>query len=158
MQENKDKFGIKGRVNYKMFDAFGNMIWEHNTPENTITELHDVMVADHMAGGDDTLITHAHCGTGSGQTSSDTNLDAPMDEARTAIDSKTQDDGGDDNDVIVVTTFGAGVCTGNIEEAGLFSSSSQETADMKCYDDSISKSKGANDTLEVTWTITYGAS
>lgn len=158
MQENKDKFGIRGRVNYKMFDAFGNKIWEHNTPENTITELHDAMVADHMAGGSDTLITHAHCGTGSGQTSSDTNLDVYMDEARTEIDSKTQGTGADDNEVVVVATFGAGVCTGDIEEVGLFSSSSQATADMKCYDDTISKSKGADDTLEITWTITYGAS
>ena len=158
MDKIKDNLGIRGRVNYKMIDAFGRVIWEHNTPENTITELHDVMVADHMAGGSDTLITHGHCGTGSGQTSSSTNLSSHMDEARTAIDSKTQQAGGDDNDVEVVVTFGAGVCTGDIEEVGLFSSSSQSTADMKCYDDTISKSKGANDTLEVTWTIIYGAS
>lgn len=154
----KDKVPIKAKVDYVCRGADGKIKWEHHTPRNTITELHDVLVADRLSGGTDTLMTHCHCGTGSGQGSSDTNLDAYFDEARTAVDSTTQGTGASDNDVVIVTTFPAGVCTGNVEEAGLFSSSVQATADMKCYDDTISKVKAALDSLVITWTITYGAS
>jgi hypothetical protein len=154
----KDKMGIRGKVDYKMWNKDGEIIYEHHTPQNTITELHDALVADRLAGGTDDLFTHCHCGTGAGGGAASTNLVAHIDEARTAVTSSTQGAGAADNDVVVITTFGAGVCTAAIEECGLFSAAAQATADMKCYDDTISKNKGADDTLEITWTITYGAS
>jgi hypothetical protein len=154
----RSKMGIRAKVDYRMFNPEKGWYWEHHTPQNTITELHDALVADRLAGGTDTLFTHCHCGTGSGQTSASTNLATHINEARTAVTSSTQGAGAADNDVVVITTFGAGVCTAAIEECGLFSAAAQATADMKCYDDIISKNKGADDTLEITWTITYGAS
>lgn len=149
---------ITQQVNYKCYDENGKLKWEHDTPKNTFTELMDVMVADAISGGSDDLITHCHLGTGSGQGSSDTNLDTPCAENRTAVDSTTQGSGASDNDVVIVTTFPAGVCTGQIEEAGLFSDLTYTTADMKAYDDSISKPKGSLDSLVLTWTLTFGAS
>lgn len=154
----KDKVPMKGKVDYVCRGPDGKIKWEHHTPENTLTELYDVMVADRISGGTDALLTHGHCGTGSGQGASDTNLDAPFAENRTAVQSTTQGTGASDNDVVIVVVFGAGVCTGAIEEFCLASDITYTTADMKAYDDSISKVKAAADTLTATWTGTFGAS
>lgn len=149
---------ITQQVNYKCYGPDGKLKWEHNTPKNTLTELMDVMVADAISGGADPLITHCGLGTGSGQDAADTNLAAVFPEDRIIIDSITQGAGGDDNDVVYVTTFIAGKCTGNIEEAGLFSDSDRTVEDMKAYDDTISKVKADADSLVLTWTLTFGAS
>jgi len=154
----RSRVKITQQVNYKCYGPDGKLKWEHNSPKNTLTELMDVLVADRLSGGSDPLCTHCHCGTGSGQGSSDTNLAAPCEENRTAVDSTTQGEGAADNDVVIVTTFPAGVCTASIEEACLASNITYTTADMKAYDDSISKAKGALDSLVLTWTLTFGAS
>lgn len=154
----RSKMGIRAKVDYRMFNPEKGWYWEHHTPQNTITELHDALVADRMAGGGDDLFTHCHCGTGDSQDAADNDLAIPCAGNRTAVTSSTQQAGVADNDVVVITTFGAGVCTAAIEECGLFSALAPATTDMKCYDDTISKNKGVDDTLEITWTITYGAS
>lgn len=155
------KMGIKGKVEYVLTDENGNVKLD-GFCLNTITELHDALVADRLAGGSDTLFTHGHAGTSTGQTSASTNLATAFAEVRTAVDSSTQGAGGADNDVIVIFTLGAGVCTGTIEELGVFSSSASDTADMKAYSDNTAAGyaipKGASDSLVVTWTFTYGAS
>ncbi|RLG44415.1 MAG: hypothetical protein DRN81_04660 [Thermoproteota archaeon] len=153
----KDGIKIKQNVKYQMFDKDGNLTWEFES-HNTDCKLHGVLIADHMAGGSDTLISYGHAGTGSGQDAQDTNLATYCAEARTALDSKTQGTGNDANDVVYVFTLGAGVCTGTLTEVGLFIASAQATADMQFYDDSINKVKAAGDTLVVTWTVTYGTS
>ena len=152
------KVAIKQQVNYKCYGPDGQLKWEHDTPKNTLTELMDVMVADAISGGADPLILYAHLGTGSGQTAASTNLATACAEVRTADDSTTQGSGAADNDIVYVFTFAAGVCDGNIEEAGLFSAEAYATADMKAYDDTISKVKDAADSLVLTWTLTFGAS
>lgn len=152
------KMKIKQQVNYKCYGPDGKLKWEHDSPKNTLTELMDVLVADRISGGTDTLMTYAHLGTGSGQGSASTNLATPCEEVRTAPDSTTQGSGGSDNDVVIVTTFAAGVCTASIEESGMFSAEAYATADMKAYDDSLSKTKDAADSLVLTWTFTFGAS
>lgn len=154
--EIKNRQKVRENIKYRMWGPDGKLKYEHVTVTNTLTELHDCLVADRLSGGSDTLITHGKLGTGTGQTSASTDLATPVGGARTAIDSLTQGSGGDDNDAIVVVTFGAGVDTGSITEAGLFNH--LDTAAMQCYDDSIDVVKGADDTLEITWTITYGAS
>ena len=154
----RSKMGIQYQVKYRMYNPKKGWYWEHITPKNTLTELMDVLAADRISGGTDALMTHCHCGTGTGQGSSSTNLATHIDEARTAVDSTTQGSGAADNDIVIVTTFGAGVCTATITECGMFSAEAQATADMKAYDDTINKVKAADDTLEVTWTFTFGAS
>jgi hypothetical protein len=152
--------GIKGKVEYTLLDENGH-VKQQGICMNTITELHDALVADRLAGGSDVLFTHGHAGTGTGGTSASTNLVTPFGEARTAVTSSVQGAGVADNDVIVTFTLGAGVCTGTVDELGIFSSSNQATGDMKCYSDNTTGyaiPKGAGDSLVVTWTITYGAS
>jgi len=158
MKDIRSRIGISQQVNYKFYNGEGKLYYEHDTPKNTLTELMDVMVADAISGGADPLITHCGLGTGTGQTSASTNLAAVFAEDRTVVDSTTQGAGAADNDVVIVTTFIAGVCTGNVEEAGLFSDIDRTVADMKAYDDTISKAKGADDSLVLTWTLTFGAS
>lgn len=157
MQDRTGK--IMGCVKYEAYNEKGELVYyhKHNFPKehNTVCDLYYDLIADVMAGGADTLITHGHCGTGNGQVATDTNLAVVCGEARTAIDSKTQGAGADAHKVTVITTFGAGVCTGNLEECGLFSNVAQATADMKLYDDSLSYAKGAGNTLVVTWVITH---
>lgn len=152
----KSRGKIKGKVDYVLRGPDGKIKAERHTPKNTITALHDVVVADRLSGGSDTLISHGKLGTSTGQTSASTDLATPVGGARTAIDSLTQGTGGDDNDAIIVCTFGAGVDTGTITEAGLFNHLSNAT--MQCYDDSLNVTKAAGDTLELTWTVSYGAS
>jgi hypothetical protein len=154
--EIKEKMKIKGTIHCVLYDENGN-VKDVQEDHNTITELMDALVANRISGGSDALLTHAHAGTGSGQTSVDSNLDAYFAEARVTT-SVVQGAGGADNDVIVTFTMGPTVCTGTIEEIGLFSSSNQATGDMKAYSDTISFAKGAGDTLVVTWTLTMGSS
>ena len=154
----KEKLPVKAVVNGILKDKHGN-IKSTGLHINTITNLHDALIADLMAGGSDTLIGYGHAGTGDSQTAADTNLDAPFEENRTALDSSTQQAGADDNDVEYVYTLAAGVCTGNITELGLFTSQTYSEGNMMCYTDTdVNYSKGADDTLEVTWTVTYGSS
>jgi hypothetical protein len=144
---------IKGKVHCVLYDKDGN-VKDVQEDHNTITELMDALVANRIAGGSSALLTHAHAGTGAGGTSASTNLVAYFAEVRTTVDTTTQVV----NDVVIVFTLGPTVCTGTIEEIGLFSSLKQATGDMKAYSDTISFAKGDGDTLVVTWTITFGAS
>ena len=158
----KDSIYIKQNVKWKLWntDKNGNKIdlAEEGESHNTDCKLHGVLIADHMAGGADTLISYGHAGTGSGQTAQSTNLATHCDEVRTAITSKTQGAGNDANDVVFLFTLGAGVCTATLTEVGLFIAVGQATADLQFYDDSLNVVKGATQILEVTWTVTYGTS
>jgi hypothetical protein len=153
----KDNISIKQNVKWCLKEADGTVV-ERGESHNTDCKLHGVLIADHMAGGTDTLISYGHAGTGTGQDAQDTNLATYCAEARTALDSKTQGAGVDANDVVYIFTLGAGVCTATITEIGLFIAAAQATADMQVYDDSINVVKGATQILEVTWTVTYGTS
>ena len=161
MRINEKSIGIRGNVSYVLHDKNGN-VKQSGESENLATDLHEILVADRLAGGSDALFTHGHAGTGTGQTESDTNLDSYFDEARTAVTSSTQGAGADAQKVTVIYTLGAGVCTGTINEIGIFSSANQATADMKAYSDNGGAGyaivKGASDTLTVTWVFTYEAS
>ena len=157
-----DKAGsnIVGHVKYVAYDENGNIVYQHEHNKelgehNTVCDGYYDLIADRMAGGSDALIEYAHLGTGSGSGATDTNLNSPFAENRTAIDSKTQGSGGNEHVVTVVVTFGAGVCTGTVTEAGLFPTQTYTDANMLLYDDSINYTKGASDTLQITWTITH---
>ena len=123
--------------------------------ENTITDLYDVTVADRMAGGSDALIDYMGVGDATGGKSvASTALENQL--ARVQNDSNIQGAGAADNDVIHVATFGAGVGTGAIVEAGLFTGAADAT--LQAYQDFAVINKGAGDTLTGTWTIQHGAS
>jgi len=152
-----DGFGIKGSVHVEAFHHDGMKYYDH-VNHNTITAIQDEVIAALVCGQSTTTMEYGHAGTGTGQGAASTNLATACGEARTAITSGTQGTAGDDNDVVVVYTLAAGVCTATITEIGLFKTSNQVTGDMLCYDDTLTVTKAAGDSLTVTWTLTYGAS
>jgi hypothetical protein len=56
------------------------------------------------------------------------------------------------NQIAYVATFGVGVGTGALTEAGIFNASTSGT--MLCRTVFAVINKGANDTMTITWTIT----
>lgn len=92
-------------------------------------------------------------GTGTGQpTTSGTVLATYISGSRTACSPATARALG------VVTyqcTFAAGVGTGAITEIGLFNVVTPNTADMWLYQSFAVVNKGALDSLEINWTLTY---
>ena len=156
----RDRTGkVMGYVKYEGFNEKGELVYfhEHKFPKehNTVCDLYYDTWADRIGGGADSLIAYCHCGTGNGQTAVSTNLATPCAENRTIFDSATQGAGVDAHKVVIVTTFGAGVCTASLEECGLFVALAHATADMQVYDDTLSYVKGALDTLVITWTLVH---
>lgn len=153
--ELKDRYPIKGKLKLVLTDKDGE-IKDEREFQNTITVRHDAVVADRMANGAAALIDYTAVGTTSGgKTTESTALEAQV--SRVQNDSNTNSPGADDNDVVHVATFGAGIGTGALIEAGLFTDAGAGSTLMAWQDFSVIN-KGAGDTLTVTWTITYGAS
>jgi len=144
---------IVGHFKAVLKDKDGNVKSEIER-HNLVTVEYDRLTADLVSGGSDDSASHMGVGTGSGQTSTDTDLATSV--VRVVLDSTAQGAGGDDNDVIYVCTFPAGTGTGALTEAGLFSASA--SGDMFLYDDFSVINKGALDSLEITWTVTFGNS
>ena len=152
-----DKAGIKGHVRCRLFDKDGNLKQEHEH-SNTITVLMDSLVADAMVSKALDQIGYMAVGTtNGGKTTASTALEALIASSNNALDSTTLGTGGDDNDVVYVCSWAAGDGTGTIIEAGLFNVAAC-TSGLCAYDESMNIVKGASDTLEITWTITFGAS
>lgn len=147
---------LKGMLRLTLFDEFGH-IKDYREVPNTITVAGDKITADAMSDRGETLPSHIGVGTTSGgKTTASNALEAQVGANRTALDSTTQGAGADDNDVIWVCTFGAGVGTGALVEAGIFNHIT--AGDMYAYQEFAVINKAAGDSLVVTWTCTYGAS
>lgn len=145
--------GVKGLAHIQLFGPDGKLK-EERLIENTITELMDAHVADQMSDRGEAAIGWMAVGTGSGQTSASTGLAVSLD--RNALDSTTQEGGGDDNDVTYVASWAAGDGTGSITEAAIMRADNNTT--MMTYADFGVVTKGSGDTLTITWTVTYGSS
>jgi hypothetical protein len=78
----------------------------------------------------------------------DTALGAEISASRTTLSTATSSA----NVVTYATTFGAGVGTGAITEAGIFNASSAGT--MLCRTVFSVVNKGASDSMTITWTVT----
>ncbi len=145
---------IKGNLVMDLYNPDGTLKKHYDFGWNTITDLHDILVADRLAGGADSLIGFTGIGTTSGgKTTASTALEAQVD--RNANDSDTQT--GATNDVVHIATFAAGEGTGALLEAGLFTDAGAG-ATLQAYQEFAVVNKAAGDSLVTTWTITYGAS
>jgi len=145
----KDAMGIAGRVDLVLRGPDGTVRDERHIP-NTVTALGDAHVADQLSDQGDSAMSHMAVGTG---TPTATALQTEID--RNALDSTTQGTAGDDNDVIFVCTWAAGDGTGALTEAGIFNDASAGTMFVSSSFSAINK--GAADSLEITWTVTFGA-
>ncbi len=153
------RFGLKGRVEIKLWGPDGElkdnrMIKDHRRFPNTVTTFGDKLVANRLSGASLSAASHMAVGTGSGGTSSFNSLATETD--RNALTSTTQGTTTNDNDVIYVGDWAAGDATAAITEAGIFNAGSGPG--MMVYSSFSAINKGASDTLQITWTVTFGAS
>lgn len=145
--DKQERMISKVNVKIEVFNAEGQV--------KDIREVHNAVltagkngIADQVLASP-TLAKPGWCelGTGTGGT---TLLNAYIAGSRTAFTSKTRAN----TVVTMVTDFAAGVGTGNITEAGIFDVATQNTVNMWMYASFTAITKGASDTLKITWTLT----
>ena len=122
--------------------------------DNVFTDLGDAHVADQMESSPgEAVMGYMAVGTVSTTlTAGDTDLGGETD--RNALTSFLQGAGGDDNKVVYIGDWAAGDATGALTEAGIFNHTA--TGTMLCAQTFSVINKGASDTLQITWTVTFG--
>lgn len=150
-----EKHKMKGRLVLDLYGPDGELKEHRDTGWNTLCELYDTTVADRMVAGADALVDNTGIGNVSGgKTAASIALEGQL--ARVVDDSDVQGAGAADNDTIHTATFAAGIGTGALVEAGLFTDPAGNT--LMAYQEFAVVNKGAEDTLVTTWTIQHGAS
>jgi hypothetical protein len=144
----REKINFEDNVRVRHFDKDGNLLGEWTSHNQTQDAVLDEVIDALDSGTCNDIITMA-IGTGSGQSTSDTALGSISSYETGAAVSASQ--AGDGESVEFSTTFTAGG-SWSIEEAGLFTSADGASG-MMFYDDSISTSMSASDTLQIDWTI-----
>lgn len=146
----KENLSSKGRLNIVLRDENGN-IKQQQEVDNLVVNTGLAFIASRMKDTTDAAMSHMGVGTGTtAAVAGNTALETPLG-SRVSLDSTTVTS----NAIEYVATFGAGVSTGAITEAGVFNASTSGT--MLCRTVFSVVNKGANDTLEITWTITITA-
>ncbi|WDU84199.1 hypothetical protein [Caloramator sp. Dgby_cultured_2] len=146
----REELKVLGKLRIRLIDENGN-VREEIEKDNLIVNNGKYGIADQLLASP-TIGKPTHMGIGTGTTAptvGDTALVAEVG-TRQAFSSKTRSN----NVVTMVASFGAGNGTGAITEAGIFNASSGGTMFSRITFSAINK--GANDTLELTWTYTIG--
>ena len=145
----QDSFKIIGDVRLEHYGATGELLTTQNIHNLVVTTGRNV-IADRMK-GTPTKAAMTHMAVGTSSTAAvigDTTLGAEVSASRTALTSTSVTT----NVITYTCTFGAGVGTGALVEAGLFNASS--AGDMLCRTVFAVINKGASDSVVVTWTVT----
>jgi len=148
----RDGIGLSGIMVAELRDKSGKLKARREI-HNTVTTLAHKMAADQLLASP-SLVTPGwmEVGTGSGQDAADSTLATYIAGSRTALDSKAR---GANAIITMVCTFAAGVGTGAITEAGTFNVVTQNTTDLITYASFAAINKGADDSLVITWTLTF---
>jgi len=147
------KYGLKlrGDLGLVLRDKDGN-IKEERTEKNLVVSAGLNFICDRMEGTSEAVMSHMAVGSGStAAAAGDTDLGSILG-SREALDSTTVST----NTITYVSSFEAGDGTGAITEAGIFNAASAGT--MLCRTVFSVINKAADDTLQITWTITLSAS
>lgn len=119
--------------------------------KNLVVQIGRNYIASRMIDASQAVMTNMAVGTGStAPSASDTFL--ASENGRTTLTATRNN-----NIVTYVATFGPGVGTGNINECGIFNSATANAGTMMCRSTSIVLTKGALDSLAITWTVTINA-
>lgn len=147
--------GLAGQLDIVLKDKHGN-IKDTRQIKNLVVNAGLTYIVNRMksdVSGGKAIMSHMAVGSGSTSASaSQTDLGSILG-SREALDSTTISGA---NALIYVASFEAGDGTGAITEAGIFNASSG--GDMLCRSVFSVVNKGANDSMNVTWTITLSAS
>jgi hypothetical protein len=131
-------------------DADGNVKQSQDIP-NHVVNSGLAFIASRMKDTTDDAMSHMAVGSGTtaaaaGDTALETQIGSRVSLTSTTVTS---------NAVAYVATFAAGTGTGAITEAGIFNADTSGT--MLCRTVFSVVNKGADDTLQITWTITLNA-
>ena len=137
---------MTGRIKAVLRDEHGNIKQEFEGPNMVVTAGKTWLMSRATSATADVM---SHMAVGSSNTAENASQTALV--AQTAIVALTSSTPSGAQ-VTYVATFGAGVGTGTIAEAGLFNAASAGT--MLARTISVNMTKGATDSLTVTWVIT----
>ncbi|MBU3577582.1 hypothetical protein [Polynucleobacter sp. UK-Kesae-W10] len=142
---------IRGDLNIQLFDEQGNLKESHDRT-NLVVTAGLTYICSRMANTSQGAMGFMALGSGTtaaaaGQTDLTTLIGS-----RNALDSTTPGA----SSVVYVSTFGAGVSTGAVTEAGIFNASTAGTMLCRTVFPVVNKQSG--DTMVVTWTISLTAS
>lgn len=141
---------VTGRLAVVLFGADGGVKQEFEVP-NLVVSAGLAFIASRMKDTTDAAMTHMGVGSGTtaaaaGNTALETQIGSRASLTSTTVTA---------NATAYAASFAAGVGTGAITEAGIFNASTSGT--MLCRTVFAVVNKGANDTLQITWTITLNA-
>lgn len=142
------KLSVTGKVKLELTDSEGRV--KQTEVSNLVVTAGKGYIASRMKDATATAMSHMAVGTNAtAAAAGDTALGAEVASSRTALTSTTVST----NTVQYVATFGAGVGTGALTEAGIFNASpSGGTMLARTVFSTINKAAG--DSLTITWTIT----
>ena len=144
LQEN---LKFKGQVSITLYDRNGNVKDARNIPNLVVTAGKNY-IASRMVGTASDIMSHMGIGTSAASPAAgDTALTTPTG-TRAALTSFSATT----NVVTSTATFESGNGTGSIQEAGIFNASTSGT--MLCRTTFPVVTKGAGDSIAITWTIT----
>jgi len=144
-----ENFKLKGDVLIEVFDPVTGELKDKREIHNLVVDAGLDFIASRMVGTASAVMSHMAVGDdGTTPAAGDTALGSEL--ARQALTSSTVVD----NVVTYVASFGAGVGTGALEEAGIFNAGSG--GDMLCRTTFAVVNKGASDGMTITWTVTAG--
>lgn len=138
-----------GRLNIQVIGPDGT-IKEEQTVDNLVVTAGLNFIASRIRDASANVMSHMAVGSGTAPAAA-ANTALGTELGRVALTSTTVTN----NQVAFVATFGAGVGTGAVTEAGLFNASTSGT--MLCRTVFSVVNKEAADTMSITWTVTIGA-
>jgi hypothetical protein len=146
----QEQMSVKGRLSVVLFDADGKVKQSQDIP-NLVVNTGLAFIASRMKDTTDAAMSHMAVGSGTtaaaaGDTALETQIGSRVSLTSTTVTA---------NATAYVATFAAGTGTGAITEAGIFNASTSGT--MLCRTVFSVVNKGADDTLQITWTITLNA-
>lgn len=141
-----DNLSATGKLKIELFDGFGNPKFSE-TVNNLVVTTGLSFIASRMRDASATTMSHMSVGAGTAAASlADTALGSELGRVALSSTSVTA------NAVTYSATFGAGVGTGAVTEAGLFNAASAGTLLCRTVFSVINKTAG--DTLVITWVVT----
>lgn len=139
---------LKGELSIQKYNEHNRLVQEITVP-NLVVDVGKQYVASRMAGTSAAVMSHMAVGSsGTPPASTDTILNSES--GRVALGSTTVNG----STVSYSATFGTGVATGQVVEAGIFNASTGGT--MLCHTVFPVINKDGNETIVITWNVSVG--
>jgi hypothetical protein len=148
-----DMLQIKGRLNIVLTDENG-VVKDTRVVENLIVTSGRNYIASRMIGTSASVMSHMGIGLGvTAPAIGDTALGSELtNTSNRPTSTSVQGSGGNLNQITYTSTFGAGIGTGAVTEAGVFNAITSGT--MLARTTFAAVNKGSSDSIQITWTVT----